>query len=191
MFKPGDKVLCIETVRTAYAGPIAGRPYKVRSTDVTGTWLALVGMAKGENWPAVSFALIGVDEMPVIAGPGRKVGDSLFSEDATFTPDETTGGVKGAKACRYDLVPVRPLAEVAAVLGQGAAKYSENNWRKGYDWGKSYAAAQRHMNRFWAGEKVDPDSGLHPLAHAIANLMFLIEFTESHPELDDRGDAPV
>lgn len=188
MFKKGDTVSPVAEINAdgyRYLPKDSLRIYKVNQYGEVG----FLGIPVW--WPADLFTLVKVDEMPVVAGPGRKVGDSLFSEDATFTPDETTGGVKGAKACRYDLVPVRPLAEVAAVLGQGAAKYSENNWRKGYDWGKSYAAAQRHMNRFWAGEKVDPDSGLHPLAHAIANLMFLIEFTESHPELDDRGDAPV
>lgn len=202
MFKAGDKVICTTSItegQSSYEHPRKGNTYTVCIAEPPQEpdayqWLGFAEIRTGSiaaNWGSSCFRLIELDEMPVIAGPGRRVGDSLFSEDATFTPDETTGGVKGAKACRYDLIPVRPLAEVAAVLGQGAIKYSENNWRKGYDWGKSYAAAMRHMNRFWAGEKVDPDSGLHPLAHAVANLMFLVEFTESHPELDDRGDAPV
>jgi hypothetical protein len=66
-----------------------------------------------------------------------------------------TGGQKGVKLERFDLVPVGPLTALAAHFGRGAAKYDDNQWRKGYEWSKSYAAKQRHDNLFWAGFDYD------------------------------------
>lgn len=87
---------------------------------------------------------------------------------------------------RLDLLPTRPLEQVADVLSFGAKKYGDRNWEKGLRWGRCYAAALRHIFAWWRGENVDKDSGKHPLACAIAELMFILEFTETHPELDDR-----
>ena len=87
---------------------------------------------------------------------------------------------------RMDLLPVGPLWAVADVLTFGAAKYDPQNWRRGMDWSRLYAAAQRHLTAFWNGEDLDSESGLPHLAHAACCLMFLLEFENTHPELDDR-----
>ena len=63
-----------------------------------------------------------------------------------------TGGEKGVKLERFDLIPVGPLTELARLYGIGAKKYDDRNWEKGYEWSKSYAAMQRHANEFWAGK---------------------------------------
>ena len=44
-----------------------------------------------------------------------------------------TGGEKGSKQARYDLIPAIPLDELARVYGRGAEKYLERNWERGYD----------------------------------------------------------
>lgn len=98
----------------------------------------------------------------------------------------TTGGAKGTKPERYDLVPVGPLRVLARVYGMGAEKYEDRNWEKGYAWSLSYAALQRHVNAFWGGETFDPESGLHHLGHAMFHCMSMIEWGATHPELDDR-----
>lgn len=67
----------------------------------------------------------------------------------------STGGQKGVKLERFDLIPVGPLTALATHFGRGAAKYDDNQWRKGYEWSKSYAAKQRHDNLFWAGFDYD------------------------------------
>ena len=67
----------------------------------------------------------------------------------------STGGQKGTKIERFDLIPVGPLTELAAHFGRGARKYDDHQWRKGYEWSKSYAAKQRHDNLFWAGFDYD------------------------------------
>ena len=57
--------------------------------------------------------------------------------------DKFEEGVKNDDGkLRYDLIPVRPLAEVARVYTIGAKKYSDYNWRKGIKWSRIYAAMQ-------------------------------------------------
>lgn len=97
-----------------------------------------------------------------------------------------TGGEKGVKLERFDLIPVEALQEVARVYGFGAEKYSEHNWRLGYEWSKSYAAMLRHANQFWAGENDDEETGLSHLASVIFHAMALMVFVEEQAEYDDR-----
>lgn len=101
----------------------------------------------------------------------------------------STGGEKGVKPERYDLLPVDALASVARLYGMGARKYSAHNWRKGYEWSKSYAALQRHANAFWSGEDFDPeftDFDSPHLAGVIFHALTLITFMQEQPGFDDR-----
>ena len=77
---------------------------------------------------------------------------------------------------RTDLYPPGSLLEIARVLGHGADKYCDNGYREVPDATRRYtAAALRHVLAFMQGERVDPESGLHHLAHAACSLMFVIE----------------
>jgi hypothetical protein len=105
--------------------------------------------------------------------------------------NEVTGGEKGSKEERFDLIPPEPVRMLARVFGKGAAKYAEYNWAKGYNWGLSYAALQRHLHAFWSGEYLDPETGLPHLAHACWHTMVLQEFHDHHKALDDRWQWPV
>jgi len=87
---------------------------------------------------------------------------------------------------RTDLLPTRPLLDVADVLTFGAGKYGDRNWEAGIDWGRCYGAALRHLFAWQAGETLDPESGLNHLAHAACSLLFLLEYSRTHNELDDR-----
>lgn len=98
----------------------------------------------------------------------------------------TTGGEKGSKAQRFDLIPWEAVAEIAEVYHMGSKKYADHNWRKGYSWGLSYAAMMRHMTAFWEGEDLDPESGLPHMAHASWHGLALLTFMREHPDLDDR-----
>jgi len=75
---------------------------------------------------------------------------------------------------RYDLITPESLADLAAVLTMGAAKYEANNWQK-VDQAESryYAALMRHVEAFRRGEYLDKESGLPHMAHAMCNCMFL------------------
>lgn len=103
----------------------------------------------------------------------------------------STGGEKGTKPERYDLIPVEALRKVAQLYGKGAEKYAEHNWRKGYEWSKSYAALQRHANQFWAGEDVDEEMQLPHLASVVFHAFTLMTFMEEQPQFDDRFIGPL
>lgn len=97
-----------------------------------------------------------------------------------------TGGEKGVKAARFDLVPVGPLTTVAELYGKGAEKYAPHNWTRGYEWSKSYAALMRHATQFWGGEDNDAETGLPHMASVAFHALALIEFMETHRDYDDR-----
>lgn len=86
---------------------------------------------------------------------------------------------------RMSLIPDGVLDEVLAVLEFGAQKYSPDNWHK-LENAKTryYDAAHRHIAADRRGEKTDEESGRHPLAHAIADLIFMLG-------LDLRGEEGV
>lgn len=98
----------------------------------------------------------------------------------------STGGEKGTKEARYDLIPVDALESVAVLYGRGANKYAPHNWRKGYEWSKSYSALQRHAQAFWNGEDYDPELGTPHMASVIFHALALMTFTNEQPDFDDR-----
>lgn len=117
-----------------------------------------------------------------------------------------TGGEKGVKPQRHSLIPKEGLDTIAEVFAFGAEKYADHNWRKGYDWSKSYDAAIRHLTAWWAGETYDScdeacefldetgpgtcrnHSGLSHLGHAGFHIMALATWQRSgyYDEFDDR-----
>lgn len=97
-----------------------------------------------------------------------------------------TGGQKGVKPERHSLIPVEALNSIARLYGVGAKKYDAHNWRKGYEWSKSYDAMNRHMALFWSGEDIDPETGEPHMAAVAFHAMTLIVFMQEQPEFDDR-----
>lgn len=137
--------------------------------------------------------------------PKGQLGDSLsrtsdhdFEPDlprptgrTVFQPDEirtisSTGGEKGAKPQRFSLLPVEALEKVAELYGKGAAKYAAHNWRRGYDWSKSYDALMRHANAFWRGEDIDEEMQTPHMAAVAFHALTLLTFMEEQPDFDDR-----
>lgn len=102
--------------------------------------------------------------------------------------DRLAEGVKyDAGKLRYDLIPARPLEYLAAVYTFGASKYEDRNWEKGMPFSKIYGAIQRHLNAFWKGENLNPQDGNLPhLAQAAFGCFALLEYMETHPEMDNR-----
>jgi nucleoside 2-deoxyribosyltransferase len=100
---------------------------------------------------------------------------------------ESKEGVKFDQGkTRYDLIPGYPLNELAKIYTYGTQKYDDNNWRKGMKWGRLFGAMMRHAWAFWRGESIDPESGLHHLAHAAWQCFALMDYEKTKPELDDR-----
>lgn len=97
-----------------------------------------------------------------------------------------TGGEKGVKPERHSLIPVEALNSIARLYGVGAKKYAAHNWRKGYEWSKSYDAMHRHMALFWSGEDIDPETNEPHMAAVAFHAMALIVFMQEQPGFDDR-----
>lgn len=121
----------------------------------------------------------------------------------------STGGMKGVKIERYDLIPVGPLRALAVHFGKGARKYDDGQWRKGYEWSKTISALMRHLEAFREGldydtcsndpegckhregDEYEPDTcfnhtGSHHLDAVMWHSFVLREFVDTHPEHDDR-----
>ena len=101
--------------------------------------------------------------------------------------NEKTGGAKGSKPQRFDLIPPDALWALAEHFGKGAEKYQEDrNWERGTAWSLNFAAAQRHMWQWWDGEDFDEEIGSSHLIAAMWHMAVLFHFTTTHPELDNR-----
>lgn len=119
----------------------------------------------------------------------RTPGDILFTAEETYTVSESGGG-KGTKPLRYDLIPVQALAEVAHMYHLGAAKHGPRNFEKGYEYSKSLAALHRHLELFKSGEDWDVGNngtGGHHLAAVVFHALALMQFQATNKGTDDRS----
>jgi len=91
--------------------------------------------------------------------------------------DNTSIGRKfDSDKLRYGLTPPLALKEMVKVLTFGAVKYEPDNWQYVSDAKRRYFdAAQRHIWAWKEGEVLDPESGIHHLAHALCCISFLYE----------------
>lgn len=83
----------------------------------------------------------------------------------------------GATA-RYDLLPPTPLRRWAEAFGEGAAKYGEDNWLKGFDARNLMNHLEAHIQMYKSGDHSEDH-----LAHAMWNLGALMHFEETRPDL--------
>jgi len=86
-------------------------------------------------------------------------------------------GEAGAKKTPLHLVPPSGKAAVAKVMSLGADKYGPWNWRESDNvCASTYVGAiNRHLDAWWSGELIDPESGVSHLAHIAASCMILID----------------
>jgi len=99
--------------------------------------------------------------------------------------DPQTGGRKGSKLARFDLIPPDALWELAEVYGRGADKYEDRNWEKGYKWSLNVAALQRHLNLWLMGEDEDLETGCLHMAQVAWHAFTLLTFSMRELGTDD------
>lgn len=89
---------------------------------------------------------------------------------------------------KLPLESINPYVEeaLASVLQYGSKKYGLYNWRGGIAWSRVFGSLRRHLHEWYKGIEIDSESGLPHLSHALANLSFLIEYSQTHKNLDDR-----
>jgi hypothetical protein len=65
------------------------------------------------------------------------------------------------------------------VLEAGAVKYDVENWKVVPDARtRYYDAMNRHIEAWWGGQKHDPETDIHHLAHAVCCALFLMWLDE-------------
>ena len=102
---------------------------------------------------------------------------SILLDEVAQSQVATEGGRKfDGNKLEYGLLPPLALKATVDVLTFGAQKYERGNWKIVPDSKRRYFdALQRHVWAWKQGEQIDPESGLHHLAHAMCCLMFLYE----------------
>lgn len=100
----------------------------------------------------------------------------------------------GIKKSYQSVIPLPVLHEVGLAMLEGALKYRRHNYRvMGVRAGTYYDACRRHIDCWWEGEDIDPDSGLPHLAKAMACLVILRDahrqgkLTDDRPPRTDQG----
>lgn len=81
---------------------------------------------------------------------------------------------------QWDLLPLRALDEVIKVFEYGYQNHPERHphqWRYGTKFSRYWSAAVRHIFAWWKGEALDQESGLSHLAHAVCDLLILMEMS--------------
>ena len=85
------------------------------------------------------------------------------------------------------LGPTTATAVGCLPMLEGALKYGRSNFRAiGVRSSIYYDAARRHLDAWFEGEDVDPDSGLPHLAHALACLAIIVDAQAAGKLRDDR-----
>lgn len=149
-----------------------------------------------EPLPLNHFTYLGDDDPVVIPETQR-----LLSEDSVLESinaqiraangevrvvDPETGGEKGSKLARFDLIPHEALEALAEHFGRGAEKYADRNWERGYDWALTFAALNRHLWAWWGGEDVDPETGSNHMTAVAWHAFVAFTFQERGLGTDSR-----
>lgn len=94
----------------------------------------------------------------------------------------TTGAVRSTDAdgVRFDLITPIGLRRLAETYAEGAKKYGEYNWLKGFPASDLMNHTIAHCYKFLSGDKSEDH-----LAHAAWGLLTIIHFQETRPELID------
>lgn len=84
-------------------------------------------------------------------------------------------------------LPQNVMAEVGVAMLEGALKYGRHNYRVlGVRASVYYDATRRHIDSWWEGEDIDPDSGMSHITKAISSLVVIRDAMLNGKMNDDR-----
>jgi len=102
------------------------------------------------------------------------------------TIDDELAAKRAEGKPRLDLVPYSVIEAMARQMEYGATKHGLHDWRKGLPWSERAGSILRHFYAWLEGEDIDPESGRPHLDAVFTQVGMLIEYRETHPEMDDR-----
>jgi len=93
-----------------------------------------------------------------------------------------TGAIRSTEAdsVRFDLISPIGLRRLAETYQEGAEKYGDNNWKKGFPASDTLNHTIRHIYLWLLG-----DRGEDHLAHAAWGLFAVMHFEETNPTMID------
>jgi len=98
----------------------------------------------------------------------------------------------GIKKVPASVLPRNVIADVALGMMEGARKYGRHNYRAiGVRASVYFDATNRHLDAWWEGEDIDPDSGLSHITKAISSLVVLRDAMMNEKMTDDRPPKPL
>lgn len=113
-------------------------------------------------------------------------GPGFVSRGGAVAPETGDASRKDAgKDTGYHLIPRGPLTELARVYDIGAKKYTPRGWEDGMDWSRVLNPLYRHLLAWVEGETHDATDGQHHLASVAWAAFALMEYENTHEELDD------
>lgn len=93
----------------------------------------------------------------------------------------------GVKKVPVSTIPAPVIGELGLAMLEGALKYGRHNYRViGVRASVYYDASKRHIDSWWEGEDIDPDSTLSHITKAIASLVVLRDAMMQGNWVDDR-----
>lgn len=154
-------------------------------SSVDGTWVVQVTW---ENLTAERYRLDKLLE--IIEDPTRThdvmtqaVGVDVHMGTKDTNPKDAIGVTKAPMST----IPTPALHLLGLAMLEGALKYGRHNYRRaGIRFSVYYDAVMRHMNAWWEGEDLDPDSGLPHPVKAMACLAIMTDALAMGNANDDR-----
>ena len=115
-----------------------------------------------------------------------RIARDLSHDRSGVNPKDAVGSHKAGVGA----VPACVVNEVGVAMGEGALKYGRHNFREARIRAEVYfEAARRHIDDWWEGEDIDPDSGLSHVTKAITTLIVLRDAMINDMWEDDRPPA--
>lgn len=120
-------------------------------------------------------------------GAQDEIISAIEMKDTNVSKDTNPKDSVGVKKVPMSTVPTQVIMEVGLAMLEGARKYGRHNYRvAGVRSSVYYDALQRHINQWWEGEDVDPESGLNHITKAISTLVVLRDAMLNDKLTDDR-----
>ena len=111
--------------------------------------------------------------------------------DPRVAKDSNPKDAVGIGKAYRSVIPLGVLWELGIAMLEGSLKYGRHNYRKaGVRASVYYDATSRHLDAWWEGEDIDPDSGLSHITKAIASLTVLRDAMQQDMWTDDRPPRP-
>lgn len=119
--------------------------------------------------------------------------EHIFKVDSSKVPevksckDTNPKDAIGVTKAPMSVLPMQVVYEAALGMYEGALKYGAFNYRiAGVRASVYYDAIQRHLNQWWEGEDIDPDSNISHVTKAITALMVMRDAMLNDKFNDDR-----